>query len=196
MVGWIETPLVIIKSTVSPGTTDLLACTFHKPLIFSPEYCGESSYWSPYQFHQSVVETPFFIFGGPKLLTSRAVDIYMKIGGPTKRYVQTTATEAELAKYMENCFYATKITFCYEMAKICRAFGVDYNEVRELWLNDPRINPMHTAVFSDNDRPFSGKCLPKDLSSLIHDAEMGGVNPGLLRAVQHENQSWERMEAR
>ena len=38
VVGWIETPLVIIKSTVSPGTTDLLACTFHKPLIFSPEY--------------------------------------------------------------------------------------------------------------------------------------------------------------
>jgi nucleotide sugar dehydrogenase len=192
VVGWLETPLIIIKSTVAPGTTDRLVKQRGKPIIFSPEYCGESSYWSPYAFHTSVVETPFFIFGGNPELTRRAVDLYMPIAGPVKRYIQTTAVSAELAKYMENCFFATKISFCYEMAEICRAFGADYNTVRELWLNDPRINPMHTAVFSENSRPFSGKCLPKDLAGLIATAKASGTNPMLLEAVQAMNNEYQR----
>lgn len=187
VVAWLDSPLIIIKSTVSPGTTDRLVQETGKPIVFSPEYCGESSYWTPYGFHTKVVETPFFTFGGRSDLTSRAVDIYMPIAGPVKRYTQTTALAAELAKYAENCFYATKIAFCYELAAICRAMGSDYNTVRELWLQDPRINPMHTAVFQENKRPFGGKCLPKDLSGLIVAANTFGANTTLLNAVQTIN---------
>jgi UDP-glucose 6-dehydrogenase len=115
------------------------------------------------------------------------IDFFMPVCGPTKQYRVTDARTAETVKYMENTFFATKIAFCYEIAEICRTLGVDYNQARELWLLDPRINPMHTAVFNDNDRPFSGKCLPKDLSALVTRAEEAGYNANLLKEVLSTN---------
>ncbi len=186
-VKWLNTPLILIKSTISVGTTDRLRSETGKRIVFSPEYCGESSYWTPYKFHTDVKETPFFIFGGNPEDTSKFVDMYMKIVGPTKVYRQTTAKCAEMAKYMENTFYALKIMFCYEINEICHHLRVDYNEARELWLLDPRINPMHTAVFADNIAPFGGKCLPKDTSALIKTAEDFGYTPALLKEVMSSN---------
>ena len=184
----LEASLIIIKSTVSPGTTDRIKEETGKDqIVFSPEYCGESSYWTPYAFHTDVKETPFFIFGGDEKYTSQCVDLYMPVVGPTKKYIQTSAKAAEMAKYMENCFYFSKIIFCYEMANICEASDVDFNEVRELWLNDPRINPMHTSVFAANEKPVSGKCLPKDLSALIKHSQEHGYFPAFLEEVETSN---------
>jgi UDPglucose 6-dehydrogenase len=188
VVGWLKSPLIIIKSTIEPGTTDRLREKTCKRIVFSPEYSGESSYWTPYEFHRSVVATPFFIFGGEKKDTSECVDLFLPIAGPTKVYRQTTALAAEFAKYTENCFYAAKIAFCYEMANLIAYAGEDWNEVRELWVLDPRLNPMHTAVFKENDRPFGGKCLPKDLRALIQFGTRIGYVPELLEAVLSANQ--------
>lgn len=188
VISWLETPLILIKSSVPPGTTDDLKLRYQKRIVFSPEYCGESSYYTPYEFHTEIVKTPFFIFGGDKQDTSQLVDLFLPIAGPCKKYIQTSAKAAEMAKYMENTFYATKIAYCYEIAQICETLGVDYNEARELWLLDPRINPMHTLVFKDNDKPFSGKCLPKDLSALIELSKLQGYYPNLLEEVQSSNE--------
>ena len=186
--AWIETPLILLKSTVPVGFTDRMRVALDKRIVFSPEYCGESSYWTPYKFHADIKETPFFIFGGHHRDTSAMVDYFLPVTGPVKTYRQTTARAAELAKYMENSFYATKIAFCYEFAEIANTLLVDFNEVRELWLLDPRINPMHTAVFHQNQRPFSGKCLPKDLAAICERSEENGYDPKLLREVQNTNE--------
>ena len=186
-IGWLDTPLILLKSTVELGTTERLKKKTGKRIVFSPEYCGESTYWSPYDFHTDVKETPFFIFGGDEKDASKMIDFFMPVVGPTKRYVKTDATSAELAKYMENSFYATKITFCYEMKNICDALGSDYNEVRELFLLDPRVNPMHTSVFHENHLPFSGKCLPKDINALACAAEKNGYSAELLKEVWKSN---------
>lgn len=160
---WLNTDLIIIKSTVEVGTTEKLKKQYpHLNIVFSPEFAGESTYWSEYKFHNAVIETPWFVFGGDRKDTTKAVDLYMKIAGPTKRYRQTTATEAEMTKYITNTFYALKVIYCYEMAELCKHIGIDYNEVRSLWLEDPRINPMHTAVFDENDIPATGKCVLPD----------------------------------
>ena len=183
----LDVDLIIVKSTVEPGTVDRLKKETGKNIVFSPEYCGESSYWTPYAFHTDVKETPFFIFGGDPKDTSACIDLYAPIVGPTKIYRQTTALAAEIAKYIENTFYATKILFCYEIKQICDSLGTDYNEARELWLLDPRLNPMHTSVFKDNDLPFSGKCFPKDLSALIAASEKSGYDPKFLKEVKSSN---------
>jgi nucleotide sugar dehydrogenase len=188
VVSWVNTPLVLLKSTVSVGTTNYLVEKYNKNIVFSPEYCGESSYWSEYKFHTDIKETPFFIFGGDSDSTSEMVDYFLPITGPTKIYKQTDAKSAEVAKYMENTFYATKIAFCYEVNEMCEHFDVDYNEARELWLLDPRINKMHTAVFKGNERPWHGKCLPKDLSAFIKSAVAVGYNPELLMEVWNSNE--------
>lgn len=187
-IDWIKTPLILLKSTVTPGTTEFLARTLEKRIVFSPEYCGESSYWTPYRFHTDIKETPFFIFGGEPDATSEMVDYFLPVTGPVKTYRQTDAHSAELAKYMENSFYAMKIVFCYEFFMIAQRMGCDFNEVRELWLLDPRINPMHTAVFKGNEKPYSGKCLPKDLAAIIEEARTLGYEPSLLSAVKDANE--------
>jgi len=186
VIGWLETPLIVLKSTVPVGTTDDLAEKYNARIVFSPEYCGESSYWSPYSFHTDVKETPFFIFGGKPKHCSEAIDYYLPVTGPMKTYHQTTAKTAEMAKYMENCFYATKIAFCNEMYSICEGMDIDWNAAREAWLLDPRIHPMHTAVFK-NSRGFGGKCLPKDLNAMIAFAKNAGVDPVLLESVWESN---------
>ncbi len=189
VIDWVDTPLIIIKSTVEPGTTERLKKKTGKHIIFCPEYAGESSYWSPYKFDKDVKETPFFIFGGDPEDTKKAVNLYMPIVGPTKIYRQTDSRSAEMAKYVENSFYAAKIAFCYEVANICEKAGLDYNEVRELWLLDPRLNPMHTAVFDENDRAFGGRCLPKDLSALTKYAQCELEYPAsLLQQVIDSNE--------
>lgn len=187
VMGWLTCPHVLLKSTVDVGTTDSLNVKHGTNIVFSPEYCGESTYWTPYAFHTEIKETPFFIFGGPTVECSHMIDFFMPVCGPTKQYRVTDARTAEMVKYMENTFYATKIAYCYEVSEICRVLGVDYNQARELWLLDPRLNPMHTAVFEANDRPFSGKCLPKDLSALVNRSRQAGYASNLLQEVLDTN---------
>lgn len=180
------TSLILIKSTISPGTTDRLRVATGKHIVFSPEYIGESSYFNPH-FSGNMLETPFLICGGEKQHTRMIIDLLLPILGPTKKYFQTTALNAEIIKYMENVYFAAKVTFMNEMFEICETLGADWHEVREGWLLDPRVEPMHTAVFSEK-RGFGGKCYPKDLSAFIVAAQRAGYNPELLQQVKRSNE--------
>lgn len=186
VINWIESPLILIKSTVSPGTTDHLKSTTGKCIVFSPEYIGESTYDVSGTF-PTMLASPFFTFGGSSSDTKEIASLFSVIGGPNKIYRQTDALSAELAKYMENSFLATKVVFCYEFDQICQAHDRDYQEVRELWLLDPRINSSHTSVFPGNKEPYSGKCLPKDLNAIIAAAREQGYKAGFLEAVDQSN---------
>lgn len=176
---------VLLKSTVPPGTTARLISEFGKQICYSPEYVGESRYYNPY-FPDSMREVPFVILGGEPELRRWFVDQLMPILGPTKRYFQCATIEAEVIKYAENAFFATKITFVNEFRSIAEAVGADWHTVREGWLLDPRIEPMHTAAFA-TERGFGGKCLPKDLEAIIVAAHSAGYEAGLLREVSASN---------
>src|SRR5207249_2446719 len=76
--------------------------------------------------------------------------------------------------------------FCNEFFDIAEQLNVDYSELRELWVLDPRIGKSHTFVFPDK-RGYGGKCLPKDLDAVIRTAEAGGYAPTLLKAVVSSN---------
>lgn len=183
---WLDTEVIVIKSTVEVGTTERLSKQYNRKIVFSPEYVGESTYWTPFNFHTDMKETPFYTFGGDKEECSKVIDLFLPVVGPCKQYNITNSTAAEMAKYMENAFYATKVAFCNELYDICEAVDVDWNEVRELWLSDPRLHRMHTAVFKDN-RGFGGKCLPKDVSALVSIANKNNCNSLLLKGVLSSN---------
>ena len=184
----IDAPLFLIKSTIEPGTTDRLKKETGKKIVFSPEYCGESKYWTEYKFHTDVKETPWFVFGGDPEDTEKAVQYFIRVSGPTKKYHQTDALTAELVKYIENTFYALKVTFCYEINELCKRMGVDYYKMREAWLLDPRINPMHTAVFEEAGNPFGGRCFPKDVSAICRYAKNLGYDAKLIQEIQDSNE--------
>lgn len=97
-----------------------------------------------------------------------------------------TPGEAEMAKYMENTFFATKVTFCNQFYDLCLAMDVDYNKVRETWLLDPRIGRSHTFVYPDN-RGYGGSCLPKDTAAIIYQGDEFYTDMSLLKAVEKIN---------
>lgn len=186
VVSKLDTPLIWIRSTVPPGTTTYLSKKYDKRIVFSPEYIGENKYWSPFPFHQREVECPFFILGGEKEDAVRIIDLIAVIAGPTKTYRTMKSIEAEVVKYMENIYFATKVTFANEMRKACEALGVDYWTVRDGWALDPRVDPMHTASFSEAPG-FGGKCLPKDLNGFIQACEQAGYSPAFFWEVWKSN---------
>jgi UDPglucose 6-dehydrogenase len=184
-VGRLPVATVLLKSTVPPGTTDMLARTTGKRICFSPEYVGESSYHHPF-WPAGTKDVPFVILGGEPLVRRRFIDLLQPVLGPAKVYFQCSAREAEIIKYMENAYLAAKVTFVNEFREICRAFGADWHTVREGWLLDPRVEPDHTAAFA-NAPGFGGRCLPKDLSAIIQAATRAGYSPALLTEVLRSN---------
>lgn len=197
VLGWLQTPLILIKSTIPLGYVRDVAQSRPKlanRLVFSPEYIGESKYYTGYGFETSVVATPWFIFGDtiPTHKAARTIrdHFYLPITGPNKQYFVTDSTTAELAKYMENCYFATKVTFANEMKRIADVIGVDYGEAREMWAADPRVDRMHTAVFP-GEPGFGGKCLPKDLTALIAASNEAGYTPKFLQAVHDCNEHFQ-----
>lgn len=189
-IAWLETPLILIKSTVPPGTTQNLRVKTGKKIVFSPEYIGEGNYpvpfWKDYPHPTDMRLHSFTTLGGLDEDTHAVLQFFKKVAGAEMRYSQTDSTTAELAKYMENAFLGTKVIFCNEFARIAETLGVDYDELRELWLQDGRIGRSHTAVHEDN-RGFGGKCLPKDINGIVQAVEAEGYEPKLLKTVLEVN---------
>jgi len=176
-----------IRSTVWPGFVEQYEKS--RLIVFSPEYLGEGKYWSPYKFHDDEKECPFFILGGSKNACQYIMDIIVPIAGPTKHYRQMSSKDAEIAKYMENIYFAMKVTFANEFRRACEALGADYWTVRDGWGLDPRVDKMHTAVFPMLGG-FSGKCLPKDLAGFIFACEKSGYTPKFLKQIWESNKEF------
>lgn len=193
--SWLKTPLIIIKSTVPPGTTKMLAerYSLEDALVFSPEFVGEGNYhvphWKGYPHPTDMSLSEYFIFGGPRSATSKVIPFFTPISGPHTRYMQTDYATAELVKYMDNSYLAMKVTFANEFYDIAKTFGVDYAELRELFTLDGRVDSTHTVVFPDN-RGFGGKCLPKDVSGIVEASKKAGYTPSFLGAVLLNNRKF------
>lgn len=154
----------ICKSTVYVGATDYLSKIHGVDIVFSPEYVASSSpYPAPFR---DILARDFFIFGGEKKVVKRAIKLYQQKYPPTTKFIEMTAKEAEITKYMENSFIATYVTFCNEFYDICHKFNADYDKVREGFLADSRMTKWWTYVDLCK-RGWGGDCLPKDLKSII-----------------------------
>lgn len=184
----VPSDLVLIKSTVTPGTTARLHLETDKRVAFSPEYMGESGYWTPPRFPDPLnpVTHGFMIIGGTPDTCADVADIFLPELGPATRFRFMSATEAEIVKYAENAFFALKVAFANDLRLVCEAANVNYHAVREGWIDDPRVGPMHTAAFKGN-RGFGGKCLPKDASAFLSFCKSLGLDGVLMQAVIDRN---------
>jgi UDPglucose 6-dehydrogenase len=185
VVGWLEASIIIIQSTVPVGTTDRLCKETGKRIIFQPIYFGSET---PNHIYSNPHTVPWITLGGlPKDVSDVAALYKVVLPLLDIRICQTNSRTAELAKFMENAYLATKVTFCNEFYDIAQALGIDYNELREVWLQDERMGRDHTLVYPDK-RGFGGPCLPKDTLGIITVALENSTNPELLRAVVSANE--------
>jgi len=191
--GWLKTPLILIKSTIPPGTVEELVKKTGKNICFSPEYMGEGGgtpYFIPFWKYPHPTDMKFHnfqIIGGEKKTASAILDFFVAVMGPDAKFFMTDSKTAELVKYMENAFIATKVIFCNEFFSIAEKMGIEYKELRELWLLDKRVGRMYSAVYPDR-RGFGGKCLPKDVKAIVRASEKAGYDPRFIKAVLENNE--------
>jgi len=185
--------IVVIKSTVPPGTTDRFNHEFSNvTVIFNPEFLTEENFLDDFKNQNRI------ILGGSRKGTNKLRQIYSKVF-PKAVIVKTGDKHAEMVKYFTNTFLATKVSFANEMYNICEQIGIDYDKVVEYAIYDERLGKSHWAVPGpDGDFGFGGHCFPKDLSAIINEFD----TYGLLESVEdvnnqvRENRDWEHMVGR
>jgi UDPglucose 6-dehydrogenase len=179
---------VVLRSTVPPETCDALANQYDREVIFWPEYLGEAHFAMP-TWERLTTERPFQLIGGRDgNTTSRWLDLLAETFGPLMRIYCISPTEAELVKYMENSYFAMKVTFVNEFRSFVDSLGLNWQRVREGWLLDPRVDRDHSDAFRSAPG-FAGKCLPKDLAAILASAALHEIDMPLMRTVQAINES-------
>ena len=185
--------IIVIKSTIPPGTTDRINQEYtHSTVIFNPEFLTEANFLDDFKNQNRI------ILGGDRKGTNKVRQLYSRIF-PKATIVKTGAKHAEMVKYFTNCFLATKVSFANEMYNICQQLDLDYDKIVEYATYDDRLGKSHWAVPGpDGDLGYGGHCLPKDLSAIINEFE----TLGLLEAVENvndqvrEDRDWEHMVGR
>lgn len=183
VVGWIESPLIIIRSTVIPETVERLVAETGKSIVLMPEYVG-MSIAHPYN---DTSKRQFVILGGEKEATQRASEVFHMVYNSNIHIMQCTAREAGVIKLCENAFIATKVVFCNEFARIAKAHGVDWSVVREGFLLDQRMSPFFTFVYPHQPY-YDSHCLNKDPGFAVEAAKAVGYNPEFLQSVIDNNE--------
>lgn len=184
VVSWLETPLILIKSALQPGTVDRLVGETGKKIAVSVEMVGEGKYFVPYWKYPDA-EDPrkhnFLIVGGEDETARRCADFIWAKMSPDINLHLTTAIEAEITKLMENTWGALKVTFANTMYDICEDQGANYTRVLQAWGADGRTEKMHMRVVPGK-RGWKSKCYDKDVPAL---AELD--KSGFLKSVIKTN---------
>ena len=172
--------IVIIKSTVTPGTTAELEKKYPKTkFAFNPEFLTEAN------FLEDFLNADRTVIGANNDLVSRSVAVLYQQRFPKTKIFQTDPTTAEMVKYFANTFLSLKVTFANFFYDYCQKIGVKYEEVKRMGAFDNRIVDKHLEVTTQ--RGFGGKCFPKDLIAIMGEFKKAGVDASLFETMWKYN---------
>ena len=179
----INEKVVVIKSTVVPGTTEHLAKKYPAmSFVFNPEFLTER------KARLDFINTARIVLGSNKSNANNVVEKLYRIRFPYTKIIKTDFGTAQLIKYMANCFFATKVSFMNEMHQICKAIEGDWETAVNGFMSDFRIGNSHIDVPGhDGDFGFGGKCFPKDINAMIKKAEELGIEPTVMKGAWEKN---------
>ncbi|MHA1680471.1 MAG: UDP-glucose dehydrogenase family protein [Promethearchaeota archaeon] len=189
--------VICVKSTVICGTTDGVVLPIIEEsgkvagtdfgLAMSPEFLKEGSAL------EDILHPDKLVIGG--LDDASIATVHDVLGTfldettePGKYVVKTDLRTAELIKYAQNSFLATKISFINEMANFSELFGVNVADVARAIGMDTRISP----AFLQAGPGFGGSCFPKDVRALYSAGRTMGFSPLLLESVLDVNKAQKR----
>lgn len=185
--------LVVVKSTVVPGTTENVVkpllekhsnkhCGSDFGLCMNPEFLRDGSALYDTLYPDRIVIGEYDKKSGDTL-DALCKEFYEEETLPT---IRTNLSTAELIKYANNAFLATKISFINTIANICEKIsGADITTVAKSIGLDQRINPQ----FLRAGLGYGGSCFPKDVKALIAFSTQRGYIPTILEVVQEVNEN-------
>lgn len=185
--------LVVLKSTVVPGTTEKVVkpilernsgkkCVEDFLLCSNPEFLREGN------AIQDTLHPDFIVIGEhDKKSGDLLEELYRDFHeGGVPPIIRTNPPTAELIKYVNNSFLGTKISFINTMANICEKIaGVDVRNVAEAIGKDHRISPY----FLRAGLGWGGSCFPKDIKALVAFSKSLGYEPNMLETAWKVNEA-------
>jgi GDP-mannose 6-dehydrogenase len=180
--------VVVVRSTMLPGTVqEKLIVQLEKfsgkragsdfGVALNPEFlregCAIDDYYRP----------SYIIIGELDARSGDTVQaMYTCIDAPV---IRTSIRTAEMLKYVSNSFHAVKVVFANEIGTLCKAHGIDGQEVMDLFCQDRRLNI--SPAYLKPGFAFGGSCLPKDLRALLYRAKERDLDCPLLSATWQSN---------
>lgn len=190
-------PIYIIKSTILPGSTVYLQNKFKNlDIIFSPEFLTERT------AKLDMLTQARIIFGGDPKLTKKC-EILFSQRFMNRTFIHTDPTTAEYIKYMNNNFFATKVSIMNEYYRLGKKIGINWDDAIYGFAADHRIGDSHLHVPGpDGKLGFGGTCFPKDINALISFADKNDIKMNILEAAWRTNlevrpeKDWEELKGR
>jgi GDP-mannose 6-dehydrogenase len=179
---------VVLRSTVLPGTIEQVVIPILEArsgkkegqefgVCFAPEFLREGSAVGDF------FEPPFTILGSTHTEKMEPLrELFDWAPGP---HYETSASTAEMVKYICNAFHALKVGFVNEIGTLCRELGVDTERATQIFTSDTRLN-ISTAYLKPGFA-FGGSCLPKDLRALIYRAKELDLRLPLIESLLPSN---------
>jgi UDPglucose 6-dehydrogenase len=177
---------IVLRSTVLPGTSDKL------DVGFMPEFLTEK-HWK-----KDFYECDQWIIGSYDNALVSKVQHMFKLAAKSncvinEHVIHMKPTEAEMIKYIKNCFLATKVSFFNEIYQTCIAVGIDFETVRSIACDDTRIGHGHSTVPGhDGKNGYGGTCFPKDMNALLNFMHQHNVISHILSGSVTRNESIDR----
>ena len=189
--------IIIIKSTIPPGTTEQFNKDYPNiQIVFNPEFLTEANAVEDYKNQNRIV------IGGPRPYSTKVKQIFEK-AFPKIPIIKTNSTIAETIKYVTNTFLTVKVSYANEIYQLCQGLDIDYDKVIEYSKYDTRLGNSHWSVPGpDGDFGYGGHCFPKDIAALINVMDNLNIDNIMLKAAQSKNtqvrtdKDWEKMKGR
>jgi|SRR6185436_2948053 len=175
---------IILKSTITPGTTDKLQAKFpqHK-ILFNPEFLTEET------SDQDMNHPDSQVLGYTEKSLNVAKDVMQQLPlAPHERIVP--AIVAEMIKYAKNTWFSVKVAKNNEIYDLCKKIGFteeQWDGVVDGLAADKRVGRTHLTIMHKGKRGYWGKCLPKDAKAILDFAKANGVEMPVLAATDKFN---------
>ena len=155
--------IVVIRSTMQPGTTDALATEYNiERMLYCPEFLREGS-----SFNDCLHPSRLVIGANDKELADRyralLESAYTSLNAIVPQIINCTTKEAEAAKLFANTYLATRVAFFNELDSFALAEGLDAGHIISAISSDDRIGDF----YNNPSFGYGGYCLPKDSKALL-----------------------------
>lgn len=169
--------LVIIRSTILPGSTERLQRDYYFPIMFVPEFGFEKTMYKD-------MKSPKYYLLGVTEKSVGFIDMARDVLPKAKEYLKMTSTAAEWAKYTCNIWGCFQVTLANVMYDLMLHNDSMYSEAIRGAKKHKNIPQWGWDIWQDKERGYSGKCLPKDIKAII-----GEHNHFILKTIDKYNES-------
>lgn len=182
--------VVVMRCSIPPGTTlrvvvpEIEQASGKKlgtdfGVCFNPEFLREgvavADFFAP----------PKTVIGASDARASKVVEAIYRTIDP--KSIFTSIEAAEMVKYADNVWHATKVAFGNEIGRLCKALAIDSHDVMNIFVKDQKLNL--SPYYLKPGFAFGGSCLPKEVRAVGHLADELGVDLPLVKSLIPTNRA-------